>query len=174
MIDRTTTPRLAALACFLLVITPLMAESDPESLALTSTMDETSGGEANEIHDGADSTRDSLHWLEVEPAEMPLKSGVDCVNLQYCRGDVRELISFTITQHGQIRLVVKSQIMKQNMLDYGCEESWSLWMHDGGNRDIMLSQLTVAEALGNDVFMIYGKHSTHCDLHYIYRKGSAP
>ncbi len=100
------------------------------------------------------------------------EKAVTCGGGRTCWGKMDELFSRVLIQQGKVRLVLESGPLKNLMVSYGCEETWSLWMHDEmANRDLMLNQMTVAEALAQTVWVIFKKDASagHCDVDWIYR-----
>ncbi len=95
-----------------------------------------------------------------------------CGGDRSCWGKMGEMFGRILIQQGKVRLVLTNGPLKDLMSDYGCEEIWSLWMHDEmSNRDLMLNQMTVAEALAETVWVVFKKDASaaHCDIDWIYR-----
>ena len=100
-----------------------------------------------------------------------------CTADNACSGAPMDFINRILIQkpHG-VRLVIRNGPVREAMSNFGCGETWSLYLPDDlPNRDMMLNQITVAEALGKTIWITYKKNldsqgvAIHCEITSLYR-----
>ncbi|MEM7353052.1 MAG: hypothetical protein AAF657_19815 [Acidobacteriota bacterium] len=107
-----------------------------------------------------------------DDAFVPVKKlGGSCHTTGLCYGLVGELFERILIQDTRVQLVVQPGDLKDLMVSQ-CGSDWSLWMPDDlPNRDLKLDQITIADALGQQIQINFDPDSSgqRCNLRWIYR-----
>lgn len=101
----------------------------------------------------------------------PVKAlAAECDSDRTCWGAVDALFARILIHQDYARFTTKG-VLKQRLAAFGCGETWSIWLHDLQSKEHYLNQITVAQALGDTVWIVFSQNAAegHCDMAYIYR-----
>ena len=118
---------------------------------------------------------------EEQGALTPLTgSAVTCPSVSRCTGLAEELFFQVLIDSAKARLVLRAGPLKTATGDFGCGETYSLYLHndDFPNLSLALAQLVVAEKTGDVVDVAFRIHNdpvgTHCDVLRTFRTVAGP
>ena len=136
------------------------------------------GAEAQDIHPEAalELAADAFQSADPRAHEsfpVAMAAGVPgCDTNRTCWGRPNDLVYRILYGSTVVRMILKPGAFKTRLTEYGCEESWSIWLHNTqANRDDIVNQFVVAETLDKTLWFIFRKDpaSPHCDIEYVYR-----